>query len=133
MVKDDIIEHTGTLGMKWGHRKASGWTSKNNTKTSDGKHPFKSVKDVLAKLSTKKVSSIPKSKSRMTDLELRSRINRIELEQKYALLTKPKMSAGKKMIMDIIQNAGKQTATAYVAKMMGKAVEDLAKKTMAKA
>lgn len=107
MVNEDILEHIGILGMRWGHRKSSGWTP-------GASH--------VKKVANRTVKSIAGEKPRMSDIELRNRISRIEMEQKYALLTKPKVSLGRKLLMEVIQNSGKQVAQAYVTNMMSKAL-----------
>ena len=107
VIENNALEHIGILGMRWGHRKSSGWTP-----------GISRVK----KQANRTVKSITGEKPRMTDLELRNRISRLQMEQTYAQLTKPKVSVGRKLVMDVIQNSGKQVATAYVTKMMSKAL-----------
>ena len=73
------------------------------------------------KKQTQKVSSKQERKEamkKMSDAELRNRINRIQMEKQYMQLTEPQLSPGKKFVKDVITNAAKQTATNYVAKFM---------------
>lgn len=65
---DDIIEHYGVKGQKWGVRKSAGQISsaRNKRKTSN-----------------------PKSKARsMSDAELKSKVERLRLEKEYVTITK---------------------------------------------
>ena len=73
--------------------------------------------------------------SRMSDRELRERINRLQMEKQYEQLTAtPKRTnAGAKFVKDILINAGKQTLTNYTAKYMAKGVDKLIEKAMEQA
>ena len=73
--------------------------------------------------------------SRMSDRELRERINRLQMERQYEQLTAtPKQTnAGAKFVKDILINAGKQTLTNYTAKYMAKGVDKLIEKAMEQA
>lgn len=73
--------------------------------------------------------------SRMSDKELRARINRLQMERQYEQLTAtPKQTnAGAKFVKDILINAGKQTLTNYTAKYMAKGVDKLIEKAIEQA
>ena len=73
--------------------------------------------------------------ARMSDKELRARINRLQMEKQYEQLTaSPKQTnAGAKFVKDILVNAGKQTLTNYTAKYMAKGVDRLIEKAMERA
>lgn len=73
--------------------------------------------------------------ARMSDRELRERINRLQMEKQYEQLTAtPKRTnAGAKFVKDILVNAGKQTLTNYTAKYMAKGVDKLIEKAMEQA
>jgi len=119
MNDNNTLEHVGVLGMHWGRRKGSSSSAKPPTRK---QHVAKVGKKLAGP--NKKVPR-PYGKpdmppKRLTDVQLRSKINRIEMEKKYALLTAKQVSPAKKMIMDILSKAAKDTATTYVTKMMGK-------------
>lgn len=61
----------------------------------------------------------------MSDEDLRKAIGRIEMERKYAQLTAPQVSKGRKFVTDVLYNSAKATATTYTTKAMTKAVESL--------
>lgn len=73
--------------------------------------------------------------SRMSDRELRERINRLQMEKQYEQLTAtPKQTnAGAKFVKDILINAGKQTLTNYTARYMSKGVDKIIEKAVEKA
>ena len=100
---DNELYHHGIKGMKWGVRR---------TPAQLGHKP--------SKLTTSQRKSEMK---KMSDTELRNRINRIQMEKQYMQLTAPEVSAGKKFVKDVLVNAAKQTATSYVSKYMNKGLE----------
>ena len=106
-MNNDELMHYGKMGMKWGKRNAA--------RNAPSKKP--AVK--------KTTTETHESKSRISDADLKSRINRIEMEQKYAKLTAKQTSPGKKMVMDILSTAFKQTAQAYVTKTMGSVLNNM--------
>ena len=104
---NDELYHHGIKGMKWGVRR---------TPAQLGHKP--------SKLTTSQRKSEMK---KMSDTELRNRINRIQMEKQYMQLTAPEVSAGKKFVKDVLVNAAKQTATSYVSKYMNKGLEAVMK------
>ena len=100
---DNELYHHGIKGMKWGVRR---------TPAQLGHKP--------SKLTTSQRKTEMK---KMSDTELRNRINRIQMEKQYMQLTAPEVSAGKKFVKDVLVNAAKQTATSYVSKYMNKGLE----------
>lgn len=142
-MNDDELMHYGKVGMKWGKRHASSGSS---TKTSSAKKLIeklgtKKLKATNEKLkaSNKKLKDANKkasekakqdphdvtTKTRMSDNEMKSRINRLEMEKKYASLTQKQSSQAKKMVVDILSTAFKTTAQAYVTKMMGQTLANI--------
>ena len=101
------LYHYGIKGMKWGIRR---------TPAQLGHRPAKTT-----------TSQRKSEMKKMSDTELRNRINRIQMEKQYMQLTAPEVSAGKKFVKDVMINAAKQTVTSYVAKYMNKGVEAVIK------
>lgn len=126
----DVIQHTGVLGMKWGIRRArSSSSSSSSSKTkqhvsSESSESKPELKDTKAK------GSISSSIKAMSDAELKSKINRIQMEKQYAQLTTREKSAGEKFIKSVLSDAGKQTATKYTAMYMSKMAESLLKQSV---
>ena len=89
---DNYLAHYGVLGMKWGVRK---------DKTKGGLRKRKStpVHDDYKKAHS------GKSVKSMSDSELRSVNNRLQMESQYSALTR-KTSKGKKVVNTLIKTAG---------------------------
>ena len=85
------IQHTGVIGMRWGHRKGSSGSSASSSKP---KKP--SVKD-------------------MSDDNLKKAVNRLNMEKQYTKLTSEDVSRGKnfaKKYMAVAASAAAATTTA---------------------
>lgn len=95
---DDILEHYGVLGMKWGKRKAKG----SSVKAADKKKKQAMKNDV-------------KKRRLLSDADLKKKVERIKMEKQLKDLTADEISPGKKFVKDVMSSAGKKTATTLVA------------------
>lgn len=89
---DEYLAHYGVLGMKWGVRK-------DKTKGALRKRKSTPVHDDYKKAHS------GKSVKSMSDSELRSVNNRLQMERQYSDLTR-KTSKGKKVVNALIKTAG---------------------------
>lgn len=95
---NDTIAHYGVLGMQWGKRKRSSGAS------------------------VKKAKKNPKA-STMSDTELRTKINRLQMEKQYKQLTTKDRSAASRFVGDIVRESAKKTVSSYVSDVMKTGVD----------
>lgn len=114
------LYHHGIIGMKWGVRR-----SENQLARARGKQK----KDPDSDVSDKKETSTKKLHD-MSDEELRAKITRLELEKRYADLSKTEQTAkqnkGKQFVMNVLEKSGQNIATQFTTYAMGTAVNKLA-------
>lgn len=90
---ENDIYHFGIKGMKWGVRR---YQNKDGSLTSDGKAHYSD---------DYKRAHSGKSVKEMSDTELRTVNNRLQMERQYTQMTK-KTSKGKKIVQALISTAG---------------------------
>ena len=115
--------HYGILGMKWGVRRTPEQLRR-------ARGELKSESDggsKKTKLSKSSSSSGKKRTSEMTEDELRSKIQRLELEKRYKDLMKatappPKSTKGRDFVQRVLEKSGENIMTQLTTVVMGKAV-----------
>ena len=96
---NDVLEHFGILGMKWGRKKG---------KSTTGNKPKYSKDHVLSEKAKKK------SISELSNDDLRVLSERMSLEKNYAKLNKKELSEGKKFVRDLMVNIAKEQLTVFL-------------------
>lgn len=91
-MEQNILCHYGILGMKWGVRR-----SEEQLARARGKKTSEPPNDDYAKAHTKK------SVRSMSDAELRSRLNRLQMEQQYKNLKPGTVSKGQKFVKNVMK------------------------------
>lgn len=112
---DEVLAHYGVKGMKWGVRT----NSSNSIPPSDDSKKAEVVKAKAKAGGTKSLSN----------QELQTLINRLNLEQQYSRLRTPsKSEKTAKFLAEVLVNVGKQQLTSLAMGQAGKLVGQLLKK-----
>lgn len=117
-MEDNTLIHYGVLGMKWGVRKKS-----SSKKTSSKKQNKQAKKAYNAKIKSQKKSKYSDI-SKLSDDELRKRVNRMQLERQYSSMLKDQryaVSRGKAKTDGILKQEGKNYVRSTVRKTIKKA------------
>ena len=100
------LVHYGIKGMKWGVRRTDAQLAR-----ARGKSEQKS-EDARIKATRKNDS---KNRRKLSDAELKQKIERLKLEKQFKDLTDEDVSPGKKMAADILKSAGTKVLTTAAA------------------
>lgn len=120
--KNNELYHYGIKGMRWGVRKATATDKRRIGDAGTAANVFKSsqsgiegaskVAGGVGNLSRGPSKKVKKEMSKMSDAELRSRINRQMMEQQYASLNPNKVQRGASTVKSILDIAGGVAAIA---------------------
>lgn len=119
--------HSGVKGQRWGFRR---YQNKDGSLTPAGRERYRKNKAEAFKSSSEDKPSESKKKSvkKMSDEELKKRIERLKLEKDVKDLESKTTSRGKAFVMDVLEASGKNIATQLTTYAMGTAVNAVAKK-----
>ena len=132
---NDELYHTGRKGMKWGqHIYSRLYKRSDGSLTELGRKRARAYAAKYRKITghkvrqsqsddkTEKTKTIKeKSVSEMSDYELQSRINRLQLEQRYSQLKPKNISSGKKFIERVLKPAASDASKQLMKEWMVKA------------
>ena len=105
-MNNNELYHYGVLGMKWGVRKSI------NSGVSNSKKKFsRDQEDNRIKGSRKKDV---KNRRKLSDEDLKKKIERLKMEKQLKELTAEEISPGKKFVSDVMSSSGKKVAGTLV-------------------
>jgi hypothetical protein len=116
---EDFLAHFGVRGMKWGVHRAR----------TSSPHPSSSEAATARQLHVRARSSGTHS---LTNAELQTLVQRMNLESQYSNLNQRQVSKGRKIVGDLLLEIGKQTAKQLIIKGGEKGAQTLIKKMVKK-
>lgn len=126
--EEKFLAHYGVLGMKWGRRKpgtGKASTRKKGSTRSEKKVAAQKVREKSQSPEYKKAQELKKKPAeQLTNEELRSLNNRLNLEKQYTQLTAKQKSEGRKALDQVLKQEGNRIA--------GKALNDVTNKVIPK-
>lgn len=110
----DYLAHYGVKGMKWGVRRASRGQSNSGGRGSKAKAKPTKSQPVVNRASKRAHSGAPATS--LSNQELQSRINRLNMEQQYNRLTQsdPQVSRGRKAATAALAGTGAVASTVAI-------------------
>ena len=118
---DDYLAHYGVLGMKWGVRRTAAQlgnhvrTKRTQVKRKQSLAKARATREKNRKAAAKRQKLLDKdllSPKKMTDAELKAKIDRLNLEKEFKKsMTDARGDGGKKYVTDIMKKIGENTLT----------------------
>lgn len=116
------LQHHGIKGMRWGIRR---FQKKDGSLTPAGKKRRNATDAPVRAPSEDYKRARSKTVKQMSDTELRTALNRIQMEQQYKNLTMPTKSHGRKLVEGILTDSAKQIATPLIVKYGTKGIDKI--------
>lgn len=130
---DNELYHYGVKGMKWGVRRTPeqlGYDLKKAKKKTEAASTVvretQNIRSQTSKIKSNKSRKQARAEaSKMTDQELRERVNRLNMEQQYANLSASQVSAGRSRVDSTLNTVGTAIALTNSALAIALAIKQL--------
>ena len=103
---NNSLQHYGVKGMKWGVRRTPEQLSQTKSHIDTVSGMVKEAKNINNSVSNLRSTIKKEDLSKMTDQELRDRVNRMNLEQQFSQLSSNKISKGESYVKNTLEIAG---------------------------
>lgn len=104
------LQHHGIKGMKWGVRRTPEQLQRTKNHIDTASNMVKEAKNINNSVSKIRSTVKKKDLSKMSDQELRDRVNRMNLEQQFSQLSSGKVSKGESYVRNTLEIAGSALA-----------------------
>lgn len=104
------LQHHGIKGMKWGVRRTPEQLQRTKSHIDTASGMVKEAKNINNSVSKIRSTVKRKDLSKMSDQELRDRVNRMNLEQQFSQLSSGKVSKGESYVRNTLEIAGSALA-----------------------
>lgn len=128
-MENNTLQHHGIKGMKWGVRRTPEQLSRMKGRIDTTSGIVKEAKNINDSVSNiRSTTSKKPDLSKMTDQELRDRVNRMNLEQQFSQLSSRKISKGEQYVKNTLEIAGNTLAVAGSAVAIAVGIQQLRNK-----
>jgi hypothetical protein len=124
-MSNNNLTHHGILGMKWGVHRSQEQLTRDKGHVDAASGVVKEAKNINNAVSGIRSASSRKDLSSMSDQELKERVNRMNMEQQYSMLSSNNTSKGQTYVKNMLEVAGSVLAIASSAVAIAISIKQL--------
>lgn len=109
-MENNELCHHGVKGQKWGVRR---FQNKNGSLTNAGKKR-REIEKSENKLIKQERLKDSRNRRKLSEVDLKKKIERLKLEKEFKNLTKEEITPGKKFVSDVMSSSGKKALATIV-------------------